>query len=207
MAGRRAVQTAYGTMKMFAMLKLRLTEFYKDPVLGAGLAAMAIGARDAKYAPYREARLPATSFAKDANLYGTFVGQVQAAIMNIRKLGIDLAGSDLKEKCRAIYAYVDTHGLESVKINGLTAGDAVLAYFGCIELPKPTTSEEEEEKVKEVVDEIDKILESKKAGETAEERTEQETQQQAVKTNVDEVVKNAENAAKQTIQQASGQAA
>jgi len=207
MAGRRAVQTAYGTMKMFAMLKLRLTEFYKDPVLGAGLAAMAIGARDAKYAPYREARLPATGYAKSANLYGAFVGQVQAAIMNIRKLGIDLAGSDLKEKCRAIYAYVDTHGLESVKINGLTAGDAVLAYFGCIELPKPTTSEEEEEKVKEVVDEIDKILESKKAGETAEERTEQETQQQAVKTNVDEVVKNAENAAKQTIQQASGQAA
>jgi len=60
MAGRRAVQTPYSDLKMFAMMKLRLSEFYKDPTLAAGMAAMAIGARDAKYLPYREARLPAT---------------------------------------------------------------------------------------------------------------------------------------------------
>ncbi len=76
MAGRRVVQTAYSTMKMYAMLKLRLSHFYEDPTLAAGLAAMAIGARDAKYAPYREARLPATKYAKDANLYGSFVGHL-----------------------------------------------------------------------------------------------------------------------------------
>mgnify|MGYP001770619011 CR=1 FL=1 len=207
MAGRRAVETSYSTLKMYAMMKLRLTEFYKDPVLGAGLAAMAIGARDAKYAPYREARLPATGYAKAADLYGSFTGQVQSAIMNIRKLGIDLA----KDKCRAIYAYVDTHGLESVKINGLTAGDAVLAYFGCISLPKPTTAEEEEEKLKEVEEAIDKVLEAKRAGKAVEEETEQEkeqeSQQKTVETNVEGVSKNAQKAAEQTIQQASGQAA
>jgi len=215
MAGRRAVETAYSTMKMFAIMKLRLTEFYKDPLLGAGLAAMAIGTRDAKYAPYREARLPATKYAKAADLYGSFTGQVQSAIMNIKKLGIDQVGSNLTEKCRAIYAYVDTHGLESVKINGLTAGDAVLAYFGCIKLPKPTTTTEEEEKVKEVVSEIDKALEAKKTGEAVEKEEKEETeqakeqrsQQKTVETNVEGVVRNAEKAAEQTIQQASGQAA
>jgi len=207
MAGRRAVETSYSGLKMFAIMKLRLTEFYKDPVLGAGMAAMAIGYRDARYAPYREARFPATKYAKAADLYGAFTGQFQAAIMNIRKLGIDQAGSKLEEKCRAIYAYVDTHGLNSVKINGLSAGDAVLAYFGCIELPKPTTSEEEEETVKEIEEEIDKILEAKKAGTTTEVGSEQTAQQQAVETNVQEVAKNVEKAVEQTIQQASGQAA
>jgi len=215
MAGRRAVETAYSTMKMFAIMKLRLTEFYKDPLLGAGLAAMAIGARDAKYAPYREARLPATKYAKAADLYGSFTGQVQSAIMNIKKLGIDQVGSNLTEKCRAIYAYVDTHGLESVKINGLTAGDAVLAYFGCIKLPGPTTTAKEEEEVREVVSEIDKALEAKKTGEAVEEEEEEETeqakeqrsQQKTVETNVEGVARNAEKAAEQTIQQASGQAA
>jgi len=135
MAGRRVVQTAYSTMKMYAMLKLRLSHFYEDPTLAAGLAAMAIGARDAKYAPYREARLPATSFAKTADLYGTFVGQVQSAIMNIKKLGLD----QTEQKCEAINAYVITRGLDDVKINGQTAGDAVLMYFGCEPLPQPPT--------------------------------------------------------------------
>jgi len=219
MAGRRAVETAYGSLKMYAMMKLRLTEFYNDPVLGAGLAAMAIGARDAKYAPYREARLPATKYAKAADLYGSFTGQVQAAIMNIKRLGIDQAGSNLKEKCRAIYAYVDTHGLETVRIGNYTAGDAVLAYFGCIPLQKPSTSEEENEDLKDIVTKIDEILEAKKSGKTvkeeAEEETEEETeqekeqkaQQQTIETNVEGVEKNAEKAAEQTIQQASGQAA
>jgi len=127
MAGRRAVQTAYSTMKMFAMMKLRLSHFYEDPVLATGLAAMAIGARDAKYAPYRAARLPATSYAKDANLYGTFVGQVQSAVMNIRRLGLDQA----VDKCDAITAYVRVRGLDDVKIADDTAADAVLRYFGC----------------------------------------------------------------------------
>ena len=211
MAGRRAVETAYGTFKMYAMMKLRLTEFYKDPVVGAGLAAMAIGARDAKYAPYREARLPATGYSKTAYLYGPFVGQVQSAIMNIKKLGIDQAGSDLKEKCRAIYAYVDTHGLETVKIGNYTAGDAVLAYFGCIPLQKPSAGEEENKDLEDVVKEIDEALNAKKTGSAAGGGTEQEkqvnAQQQAVETNVEEVEKNAENAAEQTIQQSSGQAA
>jgi hypothetical protein len=128
MAGRRVVQTAYSTMKMYAMLKLRLSHFYEDPTLAAGLAAMAIGARDAKYAPYREARLPATSFAKDAGLYGAFVGQVQSAVMNIRKLGLDQA----EEKCSAIHAYVEAKGLTDVMIGNLSAAEAVLAYFGCL---------------------------------------------------------------------------
>jgi len=207
MAGRRAVETAYGTMKMFAMMKLRLTEFYKDPVVGAGLAAMAIGARDAKYAPYREARLPATKYAKAADLYGSFTGQVQAAIMNIKKLGIDQAGSSLKEKCRAIYAYVDTHGLETVRIGNYTAGDAVLAYFGCIELPKPSTEAAEETAVSDIESEIDRMLENKRTGATAGAGAGPSAQQQAVETNVEEVEKNAEKAAEQTIQQASGQAA
>ena len=132
MAGRRAVQTAYSTMKMFAMMKLRLSHFYEDPTLAAGLAAMAIGARDAKYAPYRAARLPATSFAKTADLYGTFTGQVQSAIMNIRRLGLD----QVSDKCEAINAYVLARGLDDVKINGQTAGDAVLMYFGCEPLPE-----------------------------------------------------------------------
>jgi len=207
MAGRRAVETAYGTMKMFAMMKLRLTEFYKDPVVGAGLAAMAIGARDAKYAPYREARLPATKYAKAADLYGSFTGQVQAAIMNIKRLGIDLA----EDKCKAIYAYVDTHGLETVKIGNYTAGDAVLAYFGCIELPKPSAEAAEEAAVSDVESEIEKALEAKRAGvrtgATAGAGAGPSAQQQAVETNVEEVEKNAEKAAEQTIQQASGQAA
>jgi hypothetical protein len=211
MAGRRAVETAYSGMKMYAIMKLRLTEFYKDPVLGAGLAAMAIGTRDARYAPYREARLPATGYAKAADLYGAFTGQVQSAIMNIRKLGIDQAGSKLEEKCRAIYAYVDTHGLESVKINGLTAGDAVLAYFGCISLPTPSVSEEEKSEVEGVEKEIESKLAAKKTGTTAGGGTGPErqvnTQQKGVETNVEEVSKNAENAAKQTVDQASGQAA
>ena len=211
MAGRRAVETAYGSLKMYAMMKLRLTEFYKDPFLGAGLAAMAIGARDAKYAPYREARLPATGYAKAAGLYGSFTGQVQAAIMNIKKLGIDQAGSKLEDKCRAIYAYVDTHGLESVKIGNLTAGDAVLAYFGCIGLPKPSTEAAEEAAVSDVVSEIDKALETKRTGvrteATAGSGAGPSAQQQAVETNVEEVEKNAEKAAEQTIQQVSGQAA
>jgi len=132
MAGRRAVQTAYSTMKMFAMMKLRLSHFYEDSTLAAGLAAMAIGARDAKYAPYRAARLPATGFAKTADLYGTFVGQVQSAIMNIKRLGLDQA----EDKCTAINAYVLARGLDDVKINGQTAGDAVLMYFGCEPLPE-----------------------------------------------------------------------
>jgi hypothetical protein len=211
MAGRRAVETSYSTLKMYAMMKLRLTEFYKDPFLGAGLAAMAIGARDAKYAPYREARLPATKYAKAADLYGSFTGQVQAAIMNIKKLGIDQAGSKLEDKCKAIYAYVDTHGLESVKIDNLTAGDAVLVYFGCIELPKPSTEAAEEAAVSEVVSEIEKALEAKRTGArtgaTAGPGAGPSAQQQAVETNVEEVEKNAEKAAEQTIQQSSGQAA
>jgi len=127
MAGRRAVQTAYSTLKMYAMMKLRLSHFYEDPTLAAGLAAMAVGARDAKYAPYKAARLPATSFAKDANLYGTFVGQVQSAIMNIRKLGLDQA----VDKCDAIRAYVMVRGLTDVKIADDTAADAILRYYGC----------------------------------------------------------------------------
>jgi len=135
MAGRRVVQTAYSTMKMYAMMKLRLSHFYEDPTLAAGLAAMAIGARDAKYTPYREARLPATGFAKDANLYGPFTGQVQSAVMNIRKLGLDQAA----DKCEAIMSYVIARGLDDVKINGQTAGDAVLAYFGCEPLSQPLT--------------------------------------------------------------------
>jgi hypothetical protein len=134
MAGRRVVQTAYSTMKMYAMLKLRLSHFYEDPTLAAGLAAMAIGARDAKYAPYREARLPATSFAKDANLYGPFVGQVQSAIMNIRKLGLDQA----EDKCLAIATYASAKGLYDVKIGDYSAADALLAYYGCGEAPAPT---------------------------------------------------------------------
>jgi hypothetical protein len=133
MAGRRAVQTAYGSLKMYAMMKLRLSEFYKDPTLGAALAAIAVGARDAKYDPYKKARLPATDFAKVANLYGTFVGQVQSAIMNIKKLGLDQA----EDKCEAINAYVLARGLDDVKINGQTAGDAVMMYFGCEPLPQP----------------------------------------------------------------------
>jgi len=207
MAGRRAVETAYGTFKMYAMMKLRLSEFYKDPVVGAGLAAMAIGARDAKYAPYREARLPATGYAKAADLYGAFTGQVQSAIMNIRKLGVDQA----EDKCKAIYAYVDTHGLESVKIDNLTAGDAVLAYFGCISLPTPSVSGEKEKAVEDVEKEIASKLAAKRTGSAAGGGTEQEkqvnTQQKAVETNVEGVAKNAESAAKQTIDQASGQAA
>jgi hypothetical protein len=127
MAGRRVVETPYSTMKMYAMLKLRLSHFYEDPTLAAGLAAMAIGTRDAKYAPYREARLPATSFAKAANLYGTFVGQVQSAIMNIRKLGLDQA----EDKCDALRAYVRVRGLDDVMIGDETAADAVLKYYGC----------------------------------------------------------------------------
>jgi len=134
MAGRRAVQTAYSTMKMYAMLKLRLSHFYEDPTLAAGLAAMAIGARDAKYAPYREARLPATGFAKDANLYGPFVGQVQSAVMNIRKLGLDQA----EDKCLAVAAYASAKGLYDVKIGDYSAADALLAYYGCGETPAPT---------------------------------------------------------------------
>jgi len=207
MAGRRAVETAYSTLKMYAIMKLRLTEFYKDPVLGAGLAAMAIGTRDARYAPYREARLPATGYAKAADLYGAFTGQVQSAIMNIRKLGIDQA----ENKCNAIYAYVDTHGLESVKINGVSAGDAVLAYFGCISLPTPSVSEEEKSEVEGVEKEIESKLAAKKTGTTAGRGAGPEkqvnTQQKGVETNVEGVSKNAENAAKQTIDQASGQAA
>jgi len=132
MAGRRTVQTAYSTLKMYAMMKLRLSHFYEDPTLAAGLAAMAVGARDAKYAPYKAARLPATSFAKTADLYGTFVGQVQSAIMNIRRLGLD----QVSDKCEAINAYVLARGLDDVKINGQTAGDAVLMYFGCEPLPE-----------------------------------------------------------------------
>ena len=207
MAGRRTVQTAYSTLKMYAMMKLRLSHFYEDPTLAAGLAAMAVGARDAKYAPYKAARLPATSFAKDANLYGTFVCQVQSAIMNIRKLGIDLA----ENKCRAIYAYVDTHGLNSVKINGVSAGDAVLAYFGCISLPKPSVSEEEKSDLETIESEIDAALRAKGATVTAEggteQQKEQESQQKTVETNVEGVEKNAEKAAEQTVQQSSGQAA
>ena len=134
MAGRRVVQTAYSTMKMYAMLKLRLSHFYEDPTLAAGLAAMAIGARDAKYDPYRKARLPATGFAKDANLYGPFVGQVQSAVMNIRKLGLDQA----EDKCLAIAAYASAKGLYDVKIGDYSAADALLAYYGCGETPAPT---------------------------------------------------------------------
>ncbi len=134
MAGRRVVQTAYSTMKMYAMLKLRLSHFYEDPTLAAGLAAMAIGARDAKYAPYREARLPATKYAKDANLYGSFVGQVQSAVMNIRKLGLDQA----EDKCLAIAAYASAKGLDDVKIGDYSAADALLSYYGCGEEVRTT---------------------------------------------------------------------
>ena len=132
MAGRRAIQTAYSTMKMFAMLKLRLSHFYEDPALAAGLAAMAIGARDAKYAPYRAARLPATGFAKKAGLYGSFTGQVQSAIMNIRRLGLD----QVENKCEAITSYVVARGLTDVIIGNQSAAEAVLAYYGCSEVPE-----------------------------------------------------------------------
>jgi len=207
MAGRRQIETSYSTLKMYAMMKLRLTEFYKDPVLGAGLAAMAIGARDAKYAVYREARLPATGFAKAADLYGGLTGQVQAAIMNIRKLGIDQA----EDKCKAIYAYVVTHGLESVKIDNYTAGDAVLAYFGCIPPPTPPTSEEKSSDLEDIEKKIEEALNAKRGGRaagggTAQERA-QASQQKTIETNVEGVRKGAENAAQQTIQQATGQAA
>ena len=132
MAGRRVVQTAYSTLKMYAMMKLRLSHFYEDPTLAAGMAAMAVGARDAKYAPYRAARLPATGFAKDANLYGSFVGQVQSAIMNIRKLGLD----QVENKCEAITSYVVARGLNDVVIGEQSAAQAVLAYYGCTEAPE-----------------------------------------------------------------------
>ena len=207
MAGRRQIETAYGTFKMYAMMKLRLTEFYKDPIVGAGLAAMAIGARDAKYAVYREARLPATGYAKAADLYGGLTGQVQAAIMNIRKLGIDVA----EDKCKAIYAYVKTHGLESVKIDNYTAGDAVLAYFGCIPSPTPPVSKEKTKDLEEIEAKINAALNAKKAGKAPEGGAapgkEQASQQQTVETNVEGVSNNAQKAAEQTIQQASGQAA
>jgi len=137
MAGRRVVQTAYSDLKMFAMMKLRLTEFYKDPVLGAGMAAMAIGARDAKYLPYREARLPATGYAKSYGLYGPLAGQLQTAIMNIRKLGLDQA----EDKCLAIATYASARGLYDVKIGDYSAADALLDYFGCGE-PTPPTSQQ-----------------------------------------------------------------
>jgi hypothetical protein len=132
MAGRRAVQTAYSTMKMYAMMKLRLSHFYEDPTLAAGLAAMAVGARDAKYAPYREARLPATGFAKSAGLYGSFTGQVQSAIMNIRRLGLD----QVENKCEAITSYVVARGLTDVIIGDQSAAQAVLAYYGCTQVPE-----------------------------------------------------------------------
>jgi hypothetical protein len=132
MAGRRAIQTAYSTMKMYAMMKLRLSHFYEDPLLAAGMAAMAIGARDAKYAPYKEARLPATGFAKDAGLYGPFTGQVQSAIMNIRRLGLD----QVENKCEAITSYVVARGLTDVVIGEQSAAQAVLAYYGCTEVPQ-----------------------------------------------------------------------
>jgi len=134
MAGRRAVQTPYSDLKMYAMMKLRLSEFYKDPTLAAGMAAMAIGARDAKYLPYREARLPATKYAKAADLYGSFTGQVQSAIMNIRKLGLD----QVEDKCLAIAIYASARGLDNVKIGDYSAADALLAYFGCGEAQTAT---------------------------------------------------------------------
>jgi len=132
MAGRRTVQTAYSTLKMYAMMKLRLSHFYEDPTLAAGLAAMAVGARDAKYAPYREARLPATGFAKSAGLYGSFTGQVQSAIMNIRRLGLD----QVENKCEAITSYVVARGLTDVIIGDQSAAQAVLAYYGCTQVPE-----------------------------------------------------------------------
>jgi hypothetical protein len=134
MAGRRAIQTPYSDLKMFAMMKLRLSEFYKDPTLAAGMAAMAIGTRDAKYLPYREARLPATSYAKSYGLYGPLAGQLQSAVMNIRKLGLDQA----EDKCLAIAAYASAKGLYDVKIGDYSAADALLAYFGCGEAQTPT---------------------------------------------------------------------
>ena len=137
MAGRRVVQTPYSDLKMFAMMKLRLTEFYKDPVLGAGMAAMAIGTRDAKYLPYREARLPATGYAKSYGLYGPLVGQLQSAIMNIRKLGLDQA----EDKCLAIAAYASAKGLYDVRIGDYSAADALLDYFGCGEVTPPTSQQ------------------------------------------------------------------
>ena len=116
-----------------------------------------------------------------------------------------------EDKCKAIYAYVKTHGLESVKIDNYTAGDAVLAYFGCIPSPTPPVSKEKTKDLEEIEAKINAALNAKKAGKAPEGGAapgkEQASQQQTVETNVEGVSNNAQKAAEQTIQQASGQAA
>jgi hypothetical protein len=128
---RRTIQGPYSDLKMYATYKVRFAHYYGDEVLGSAMAALALGERNAKYGKYRPARSAATPYAKDAGLYGPLSGQVQTAVMNLMKMGIP-EGS---EKCSYIESYARAKGLFDVMFGEssqyATAGDALMAYFGC----------------------------------------------------------------------------
>ena len=128
---RRTIQGPYSDLKMYAVYKTRFSKYYGDDVLGAAMAALALGERNGKYSKYRPARSAATPYAKDAGLYGPLTGQVQTAVMNLIKMGIPEGA----EKCEYITSYARSKGLFDVMFGegGVyeTAGDALLAYFGC----------------------------------------------------------------------------
>jgi len=128
---RRTIQGPFSDLKMYAIYKVRFTNYYGDEVLGSAMAALALGERNGKYSKYRPARSAATPYAKDAGLYGPLTGQVQTAVMNLMKMGIP-EGS---EKCSYIESYARSKGLFDVMFGEssqyATAGDALMAYFGC----------------------------------------------------------------------------
>ena len=128
---RRTIQGPYSDLKMYAIYKVRFTNYYGDEVLGSAMAALALGERNGKYSKYRPARSAATPYAKDAGLYGPLTGQVQTAVMNLMKMGIP----EGEEKCSYIESYARSKGLFDVMFGEssqyATAGDALMAYFGC----------------------------------------------------------------------------
>jgi len=52
--------------------------------------------------------------------------------MNIRRLGLD----QVENKCEAITSYVVARGLTDVIIGDQSAAQAVLAYYGCTQVPE-----------------------------------------------------------------------
>lgn len=139
---RRSIQGAYSEFKMYAIYHSRFTKFYNDETLGTVAAGLALGERDKRYEPYHNVRLAVTNFAKQAGLWGPLVGQLQAAVMKVYKLGYH--NLDPAQKCNVLEKLGEAMNLDSIRFgegaayeNGLLA---FLDFFGCMASEAPSAN-------------------------------------------------------------------